>query len=87
MCGGLLVPSTDHTYPWDLKWLFYCDEIIVDFLLDGELGERKVTSVHGLESAVEESAREGATFRIWISEGLEDAVKDHLPAHPPQSSR
>lgn len=79
MSGGLLVPTSDNVFPWDMKWLYYCDELIVDSLMDAAHGERKVDAVEQLDVALADSARTGQTFRLWVSEHLEAAVRDRLP--------
>lgn len=83
--GGLLVPTSDNVFPWEMKWLYYCDEVIVASLLDADHGERKVDVVEQLDAALLDSARTGQTLRLWVSELLEAAVRERLPVR--ESSR
>ncbi len=81
MAGRLYIGGVSATSSWDPAQLFYWYESAVDLIANPPAGDRKVRTVADLEAAVKSSERGLPTIKVWIHEGLADAVRLLLNAN------
>lgn len=73
--GGELTLPSGSIAPWDAKGMFYCNDAIIEHILEPALGDRKVTTPEELHWVLELSEQSSAKIRVFVHEALEEIVK------------